>query len=109
MPNKELKDVPKGKEGNGLRSLPTDVRNNMGYKMDDKVYNMAQIAGKPVMPMNPSDKLYAEDPEDKKIRPLYEPSIFFLVSIMHFLAKFFFNFRLSKTKYNFKKSIIFLG
>ena len=71
MPNKELKNTPKGRAGNGVRSLPTDVRNNMGYKMNDGVYKMAQIAGKPVMPMNPSDKLYATDPIKKSIRPLY--------------------------------------
>ena len=71
MPNKELKNVPEGKAGKGLRSLPTDVRNNMGYKMDDKVYKMAQIAGKPAMPMQHTDKLYATDPAKKSIRPLY--------------------------------------
>jgi len=41
------------------------------YKMDDKVYKMAQIAGKPAMPMSHTDKLYANDPEDKKVRPLF--------------------------------------
>lgn len=41
------------------------------FAMNDKVYKMAQIAGKPAMPMSHSDKLYANDPEDKKIRPIF--------------------------------------
>mgnify|MGYP003124582256 CR=1 FL=1 len=71
MPNKKLKDVPEGNAGKGLRSLDVDVRNNMGYKMSDEVYKMAQIAGKPAMPMSHTDRLYANDPEDKKVRPLF--------------------------------------
>jgi hypothetical protein len=41
------------------------------YKMDDKVYKMAQIAGKPAMPMQHTDKLYATDPIKRSVRPLY--------------------------------------
>lgn len=51
MPNKELKDVPKGKAGKGLRALSPEVRNNMGFKMDPKVAYMTKVTGDPAMSM----------------------------------------------------------
>ena len=46
-----LKDIPEGKEGKGLRQLPEDVRNQMGFKMAYKMVNKEgfQMAGKPAM------------------------------------------------------------
>ena len=66
--SKEEKEAAKAK---AIKNGFDPVAAERVFKMDDRVYKMAQIAGKPAMPMQQTDKLYAEDPIRRSIRPLY--------------------------------------